>query len=111
VGTDFQKRSFSTKILERTFEKLHPALQYHIVNSLGWSTLRPAQLAAIEPILSEKDCLILAPTAGGKTEAAIIPVLSRILTAEWNGLSVIYLCPTKALLNNLEERLSRYTPW
>ena len=91
------------------FEKLHPALQYHIVNSLGWQTLRPAQLAAIEPILDGKDCLILAPTAGGKTEAAIIPVLSRILGAEWKGLSVVYVCPIKALLNNLEERLSRYT--
>jgi ATP-dependent helicase Lhr and Lhr-like helicase len=64
------------------FEKLHPALQYHVVNSLGWSTLRPAQLAAIEPILDGRDCLILAPTAGGKTEAAIIPILSRILTED-----------------------------
>jgi len=91
------------------FEKLHPALQYHIVNSLGWRTLRPVQLAGIAPILDGKDCLILAPTAGGKTEAAIIPVLSRMLAAEWKGLSVVYVCPLKALLNNLEERLSRYT--
>ena len=91
------------------FEKLHPALQYHVVNSLGWSSLRPAQLAAIEPILDGRDCLILAPTAGGKTEAAIIPVLSRILTENWRGLSVVYVCPIKALLNNLEERLSRYS--
>jgi ATP-dependent Lhr-like helicase len=91
------------------FEKLHPALQYHVVNSLEWRTLRPVQLASIEPILDGKDCLILAPTAGGKTEAAIIPVLSRMLAAEWKGLSVIYVCPLKALLNNLEERLSRYT--
>ncbi|MDI1269470.1 MAG: DEAD/DEAH box helicase [Polaromonas sp.] len=90
------------------FEKLHPALQYHVVNSLGWSSLRPTQLQAIEPILSGMHCLLLAPTAGGKTEAAIIPVLSRMMTHAWPGVSVIYVCPIKALLNNLEQRLSYY---
>ena len=90
------------------FEKLHPALQYHVVNSLGWRSLRPTQLQAIEPTLSGVHCLLLAPTAGGKTEAAIIPVLSRMLTHAWPGVSVIYVCPIKALLNNLEQRLSHY---
>jgi ATP-dependent helicase Lhr and Lhr-like helicase len=90
------------------FEKLHPALQYHVVNTLGWNSLRPTQLQAIEPILSGVNCLLLAPTAGGKTEAAIIPVLSRIVTEAWPGVSVIYVCPIKALLNNLEQRLSHY---
>ena len=70
--------------------------------------MRPTQLQAIEPILSGLHCLLLAPTAGGKTEAAIIPVLSRMLTHAWPGVSVIYVCPIKALLNNLEQRLSHY---
>lgn len=90
------------------FEQLHPAVQYHVVNSLGWSTLRPTQLQAIEPIQAGRNCLLLAPTAGGKTEAAIIPVLSRMSIEQWRGLSVIYVCPIKALLNNLEPRLARY---
>ncbi|MHB1122569.1 MAG: DEAD/DEAH box helicase [Ramlibacter sp.] len=90
------------------FDRLHPAVQYHVVNSLGWTTLRATQLEAIEPIQAGLHCLLLAPTAGGKTEAAIIPVLSRMLTEEWRGTSVLYVCPIKALLNNLEERLSRY---
>ena len=33
-------------------------------------------------------------------------MLSRLLTEEWRGLSVLYVCPIKALLNNLEPRLS-----
>lgn len=70
--------------------------------------MRPTQLEAIDPILSGVNCLLLAPTAGGKTEAAIIPVLSRMLTDAWPGISVIYVCPIKALLNNLEQRLSHY---
>ncbi|HJW55335.1 MAG TPA: DEAD/DEAH box helicase [Burkholderiaceae bacterium] len=93
---------------DEAFERLHGALQYHIVNSLGWSGLRSTQADAIAPILEGKHCLILAPTAGGKTEAATIPVLSRMATGEWSGPSVLYVCPIKALLNNLESRLSRY---
>lgn len=90
------------------FEQLHPSLQYHVVNTLGWSTLRPTQLAAIAPIHAGAHCLLLAPTAGGKTEAAAIPILSRMLQAAWPGTSVLYVCPIKALLNNLEHRLSHY---
>lgn len=90
------------------FEQLHPAVQYHVVNSLGWNTLRPTQLAAIEPIHAGAHCLLLAPTAGGKTEAAAIPILSRMLRQEWAAASVLYICPIKALLNNLELRLTHY---
>lgn len=90
------------------FEQLHPALQYHVVNTLGWSTLRPTQLAAIPPIHAGSHCLLLAPTAGGKTEAASIPILSRMLIESWPGTSVLYICPIKALLNNLEHRLTHY---
>ena len=95
-------------VLMREFDELHPALQYHVVNSLGWSTLRPTQLAAIAPIHAGTHCLLLAPTAGGKTEAAVIPMLSRMLTEAWPAASVLYVCPIKALLNNLEQRLSHY---
>lgn len=91
-----------------SFELLHPAIQHHIVNSLGWRRLRPMQAAAIEPILSGHHAIATAPTAGGKTEAAMLPLLSRMLTEEWRGLSVLYVCPLRALLNNLHQRLDRY---
>jgi ATP-dependent Lhr-like helicase len=90
------------------FEQLHPALQHHIVNSLGWSALRPVQEEAIEGALAGANLVILAPTAGGKTEAAFFPLLSRMLSEPWTGLSVVYVSPLKALLNNQEQRLSRY---
>jgi ATP-dependent helicase Lhr and Lhr-like helicase len=90
------------------FDKLNPALQHHIVNSLGWSGLRPLQEATILPVLNGENAILLAPTAGGKTEAAIFPLLSRMMSENWPGLSVIYICPIKALLNNLEDRLSYY---
>ena len=90
------------------FDQLHPSLQYHVVNTLGWQTMRPTQLAAIAPIQAGSHCLLLAPTAGGKTEAAAIPILSKMLTESWLGTSVLYICPIKALLNNLEHRLTYY---
>lgn len=90
------------------FDRLHPAIRHHVVNSLGWSALRPTQEEAIDPILRGQDVLLLAPTAGGKTEAAVFPVLSRMLSERWLGLSVLYICPLRALLNNLESRLAYY---
>ncbi len=88
------------------FERLHPAVQHHVVNTLGWRGLRPHQEAAIMPIISGQHVLVQAPTAGGKTESAVLPLLSRMLEERWARPSVLYLCPIKALLNNLETRLS-----
>jgi ATP-dependent Lhr-like helicase len=90
------------------FDQLHPALKHHIVNSLGWRELRPFQDAVIPQVLDGQHLIILAPTAGGKTEAAFFPVMSRALSEGWSGLSVLYICPIKALLNNLDIRLQRY---
>jgi len=90
------------------FDLLHPGLQHHVVNSLGWRELRPFQEEVIPVILRGDHVVVVAPTAGGKTEAAVLPVLSRMLSEDWRGLSVLYLCPIRALLNNLHIRLSRY---
>jgi ATP-dependent Lhr-like helicase len=90
------------------FDRLHESVQYHVVNSLGWPGLRPLQNESVAPIHEGRDCVLLAPTAGGKTEAATLPILSRMLEESWTGLSVLYLCPLRALANNLGPRLSRY---
>jgi ATP-dependent Lhr-like helicase len=52
--------------------------------------------------------LLIAPTASGKTEAVVFPVLSRMLIEPWGGLSILYICPLKALLNSLARRLQSY---
>ncbi|WP_030506730.1 DEAD/DEAH box helicase [Microbispora rosea] len=92
-------------------DALHPSLVHHIVNTLGWRSLRPLQAAAVRPVLDGADCLLLAPTAGGKTEAAVFPVLSALAWTGSPGLRVIYVCPLKALLNNLLPRLREYASW
>ena len=89
------------------FDRLHPALQHHVVNSLGWRELRPVQDLAIDAYLDGANLVVLAPTAGGKTEAAFFPILSQMLTESWTGLTVLYVSPIRALLNNQQERLAR----
>ena len=90
------------------FERLHPALQHHIVNSLGWQELREVQSLSIDAFLTGANLVILAPTAGGKTESAFFPAISQMLTEGWDGLSVLYVSPIRALLNNQEQRLQKY---
>ena len=92
-------------------DRLHPVVVHHLVNSLGWQALRALQDQAVGPVLDGADALLLAPTAGGKTEAAVFPLLTAMDQQHWSGLSVIYVCPLKALLNNLLPRLELYVSW
>ena len=91
--------------------ELAEGIAYHVVNTLGWPALRPLQREAIAPVRAGHHALLLAPTAGGKTEAAFLPLLSEMSDARWPGLSVIYVTPLRALLNNLHPRLSAYAGW
>jgi ATP-dependent helicase Lhr and Lhr-like helicase len=92
-------------------ELLHPVVLHHIVNTLGWPALRPLQESSIQPLVAGEDALLLAPTAGGKTEAAVLPLLSKMASEGWQGTSLLYVCPLKALLNNLLPRLETYAGW
>ena len=89
------------------FGSLRPALQYQIVNTLGWNGLRPVQELTIDAVLAGHNCVVLAPTAGGKTEASFFPVLSLMDEHDWRPVSVLYLSPIRALLNNQEDRVAR----
>ncbi|WP_030861074.1 DEAD/DEAH box helicase [Streptomyces sp. NRRL S-37] len=90
---------------------LDPILTHHIVNSLGWRSLRPLQQEAIGPVLAGQDAVLLAPTAGGKTEAAVFPLLTRAQREGWKGTGILYVTPLKALLNNLHPRVETYSGW
>ncbi|WP_432077311.1 DEAD/DEAH box helicase [Streptomyces sp. YPW6] len=92
-------------------DRLDPVVLHHVVNTLGWPDLRPFQRAAITPLMDGEDAILLAPTAGGKTEAACLPILSAMSQQRWSGTSVLYLCPLKALLNNLVTRVDGYAQW
>ena len=90
------------------FARFPPRLQEAIASRLGWTSLRPVQDLAGEAILDGKNAVVLAPTAGGKTEAAVFPVLAGLIESPPAGVGALYIAPIKALLNNQEERLGTY---
>lgn len=89
-------------------ERLHPHLRHAIVHDLGWRSLRPVQADTIDAVLDGANAVVLAPTAGGKTEASMFPVLSRILSEDLSPVAALYVCPIRALLNNQEDRIGGY---
>lgn len=89
------------------FHLLCEPLQNGIISKLGWRSLTSIQEMTIPEVIAGKNLILLAPTAGGKTEAAFFPILHNIHTEGLDGLSVIYVSPIKALLNNQEERLNK----
>lgn len=73
----------------------------------GWESLRDAQEAAIPLIIgADRDVIIAAATATGKTEAAFLPALTRLLQRDEPGL-IVYISPLKALINDQFGRLDR----
>jgi ATP-dependent Lhr-like helicase len=91
------------------FGRFAPRLQEAIASRLGWTSLRPVQELAGAAILDGKNAVVLAPTAGGKTEAAMFPALSLLVEDQPEAVGAVYLAPIKALLNNQAERLGLYT--
>ena len=87
-------------------DRLTPLLRGRVAERLGWADLRTAQRLAIDPILDGHNTLVLAPTAGGKTEAAFLPLLSALYDAKAVAISGLYVSPLKALLNNQQPRLA-----
>jgi ATP-dependent Lhr-like helicase len=94
---------------DRIFDRFHPRLQESIARKLGWTSLRPVQDLAGHALLDGHNAVILAPTAGGKTEASMFPALSMLCEQPTSGIGVLYIAPIKALLNNQAERLDLYT--
>lgn len=90
------------------FSSLHPSLQQVLSQRLAWTELREVQEQAYSAVTAGKDTLIIAPTAGGKSEAALIPVMDAILRNGWPGVTCLYLSPLKALINDQEERFSAF---
>ena len=74
----------------------------------GISTLYDIQERAIRMLLdSETDLIIAAPTAGGKTEAAFLPLISSVIEEpNGTGFDLVYIGPLRALINDQFLRLS-----
>lgn len=68
----------------------------------------PGQASVMPEIVRGRNVLFAAPTASGKTEAAVAPLYQRHVSFRRGALSTVYVAPTKALVNDLHERLVTY---
>ena len=71
--------------------------------------LTQIQSALIPTLMKGINAVGISPAASGKTEAAFAPVVERILTGDKNPLSVLYVAPTRALINDIEKRMQYNT--
>ncbi len=63
------------------------------------------QKKAMPVVGKGKNCVIIAPTGSGKTEAAMLPIINRIAKKKSEGISVLYITPLRALNRDLLKRL------
>ncbi|EBS6147639.1 DEAD/DEAH box helicase [Salmonella enterica] len=100
------------------YQRLDPRIQKWIYRQ-GWADLRELQKKAVPPILAgDRDVLISAATAAGKTEAFFLPACSAIADIQ-GGFGILYISPLKALINDQYRRLESLgdaleipvTPW
>jgi len=79
------------------FDSLHPRIRSGL-QALDIDEPTPPQEKVIESITRGENVLLIAPTASGKTEAALLPVFHSYLSAPpAKGISIIYITPLRAL--------------
>lgn len=103
------------------FDKLARPVQKWI-RAQGWQELRHVQSQAILSLIGgTADLIIAATTAGGKTEAAFLPLISQVIDdpSQSAGFDLLYIGPLKALITDQAGRLEEIcreielpvTPW
>lgn len=91
-----------------SIDLLNIRLKGFLGHHLKWKRLNPIQNSAI-PVIKEKyDTVVIAPTASGKTEAVLIPIFNDIIENNLEPVSVIYVSPLKALINDMYGRIENW---
>jgi ATP-dependent helicase Lhr and Lhr-like helicase len=90
---------------EKAFSLLHPGVQ-EAIWKMGWKEFKPIQVQSIHAVYETENHLVIsAQTAGGKTEASFLPIISRLVTQPKPSVQALYVGPLKALINDQFRRL------
>ena len=85
-----------------------PAFLRERIHAEGWTSWRPVQEDSFAVLFDSDDHLLIsAGTSSGKTEAAMLPVISSLSEDPPDGIGALYIGPTKALIDDQFSRLDR----
>lgn len=91
---------------EYAFYKLAPFIQEYIYRH-KWDRLREVQARAIDAVIDGPNhVLICSATASGKTEAALLPVITELNRDPPASIGALYIGPLKALINDQFYRIT-----
>jgi ATP-dependent helicase Lhr and Lhr-like helicase len=80
----------------------------------GFINLTHIQAKSLPVICRKIDSILIAPTGSGKTEAAILPVLTMIkesIREEYEGIKALYITPLRSLNNDVFRRIEKYAKY
>ncbi len=86
------------------FETLDPRLE-KAIRERGLTEPTEIQRLAFPLLATDADALLLSPTGTGKTEAVLLPLISRRLADPTPPISTLYVTPLRALNRDLEHRI------
>src|SRR6059036_3676484 len=88
------------------FTLLSPLVK-SLLEQSGIKAPTPPQAEAIPLIAKGENVLVIAPTGSGKTEAALLPLIDKMVQDQnRQGISLIYITPLRALNRDLLKRLT-----
>jgi len=89
-----------------SFHLLNHKIQ-KVIYDMKWESFRPIQDQAISHLINTpSDLIISAKTASGKTEAAFLPIISKIIDNSKDSVKILYISPLKALINDQFQRIT-----
>lgn len=91
------------------FELLSDELR-SVLLEMGFEKPTEIQKLSFPAIQNNEDCLLIAPTGFGKTEAALLPIINRLMqipksTRDERGIFVLYVTPLRALNRDIYRRI------